>query len=136
MSARNPVGWSVVLFIGWLAVAALTAPPAAEGMQSTPTSTTIRPPLRPPDPPLPEPVHIRREVSNLVVTGIGESLRITPLSAIEPAPLPGQGDDDALESVLEFSLPALAPLVLALLLVVVPQPAKRRQSHLRQRRPA
>ncbi len=107
--------------VGLIAVLLMALTPLAvmaqESREGPPTTT--RAPIRPFDPPLPEPLLIPDLVSDLVVTEVGVGLEVSPLTANPPAPAPGSGLAIDWLAWAEFAVPALIPLVLALLLLAL-----------------
>jgi len=91
------------------------AAPAIAQSQGEPPGETSQAPIRPFDPPEPEPVFLPDLVSDLVVTDLGDGLAVSPLSANPPAATPGTGLIDW-AAWADFALPATIPLLLALLL--------------------
>ena len=81
-------------------------------------------PLRPFDPPEPEPVFIPDLVSDLVVTELGEGLAVSPLSANPAAATPGTELMDW-AAWADFALPAALPLLMALTLLGLTRIPKR-----------
>jgi len=88
---------------------------AQVGGEAPPTTTQA--PLRPFDPPLPEPVFIPDLVSDLVLTDFGGGLDVTPLTANPPATTPGAGFSIDWAAWADFALPAAIPMFIALALV-------------------
>lgn len=94
------------LFAGGLAALAQDGDPSP--------STSPRAPLRPFDPPEPEPVFIPDLVSDLVLTDLGQGLDVSRLAANPSGRAPGTGGLFDWPAWIEFAMPAAVPLLIAL----------------------
>ena len=100
-----------------------TSPALAQSQGESPGESS-QAPLRPFDPPEPEPVFIPDLVSDLVVTELGEGLAVSPLSANPAAATPGTELMDW-AAWADFALPAALPLLMALTLLGLTRIPKR-----------
>ena len=102
------------------------AAPAPSLAQEAPGVEVESVQIRPPDPPLPEPVAIPDLVSDLIVVDSGQELRVSRLSANVRTEPPGSLTAVPLTDWALFAAPAVIPLLGAILVLVATRSPRRR----------